>query len=162
MDITDFEGKHLILAWGLTTALGWLATMAMAGLQMTGGQVMAVWTVLMVIPLTMTALLYRRGDSNKIFNFWAVVVAVLMVENLLTPDSIAVYSFFLLWMVAGAAGFYYTSERLPPPSDKTYWYAAILSALAIPVVYHDYRAGAILGLIIQGGPVLYDYWTVHR
>lgn len=162
MDMTDFEGKHLILTWGLTTVFGWLATMAMAGLQMTGGQVMAVWTVLMAIPLTMTVLLYRRGDSNRIFNFWAVVVAVLMVQNFLTPASIAVYSFFLLWIVAGTVGFYYTSERLPPPSDRVYRYGAILSALAIPVVYYEYRAGAILGVIVQGGPLLYDYWTVHR
>lgn len=158
----DFEQSELLLAWGLTTALGWLATGAMAAVQMSVPAVMAVWTILMAIPIAITVQLYAAGNSNKLFNFWAVIVSLLMVENFVTPASISVYSYFLLWMVASAAGFYYTSRKMPPPSDKTYRYAAVLAALAVPVVYHDYRAGAILGLLLQGGPMIYDYWTVHR
>lgn len=158
----EFEQSDLLLAWGVTTALGWLATMIMAVVQPSVPAVMAIWTVLMAIPVVITMQLYAAGNSNKLFNFWAVAVSLLMVENFVTPASISVYSYFLLWMAASAAGFYYTSRKMPPPSDTTYKYAAILAAIALPVVYYDYRAGAILGILLQGGPMLYDYWTVHR
>jgi hypothetical protein len=158
----DFDDSSLVLAWGLTTVLGWAATAAMGLQTMTGGKVMAVWTVLMAVPVGMTAKLYYDGDSNKLFNFWAVAVTLLMIENFLTPGSIAVYSFFHLWYVAAIAGFYYTSTKLPPPSNKTYKYAAFLSVAGLAAVIYKPLAAAPLAVLLQGGPMIYDWYTVHR
>lgn len=160
--LDNLKGSHLVASWGVTVALGWIATIAMAVMQMSVMKVMLAWTVLMAVPVLMTVKLYMDGDSNKLFNFWAVIVTVLMVENFVTPASVAVYSYFLLWIIAGAVGFYYTSTKLPPPSDKIYRYGAIASAIAVPVVFHNFRTGAILGLITQAVPMLYDYQKVHR
>jgi len=158
----DFDESTLLLTWGVTTLLGWIATAVMGIQAMTGGQVMALWTALMAIPIAMTAKLYYGGDSNKLFNFWAIAVTVLMIENFVTPGSIAVYSFFHLWYVAAIAGFYYTSTKLPPPSDKIYKYSAYLSVAGLAVVIYQPLAAAPLAVMLQGGPMIYDWYKVHR
>jgi hypothetical protein len=123
---------------------------------------MVMWTVLMAVPVLMTVKLYLDGDSNKLFDFWAVAVTLLMIQNFLTPASIAVYSFFHLWYVAAIAGFYYTSTKLPPPSDKIYRYSAYLSTAGLAAVIIQPLAAAPLGIILQGGPMIYDWYKVHR
>lgn len=158
----DFDGSSLLVTWGVTTLLGWAATVGMGAQGLSGGKVMAVWSVLMAAPVLLTVKLYYEGDSNKLFNFWAVAVTLLMVENFLTPESIAIYSFFHLWYVAGAAGFYYTSTKLPPPSDTTYRYAAVLSVAGLAAVVYQPLLAAPLGVVLQGGPMIYDWYTVHR
>ena len=158
----DFDDSTLLVTWGVTTLLGWLATAAMGIQGMTGGKVMVVWTVLMAAPIAMTTKLYYEGDSNKLFNFWAVIVTLLMIENFLTPGSIAIYSFFHLWYVAAIAGFYYTSTKLPPPSDKIYKYSAYLSVAGLAAVIYQPLAAAPLAVVLQGGPMIYDWYKVHK
>lgn len=160
--LPSFDDSDLVLTWGLTTLLGWIATIGMGISSMSIGKVMAVWSVLMAVPVLMTVKLYLDGESNRIFNFWAVAITLLMLENFLTPGSIALYSYFHLWFVAGAAGFYYTSTKLPPPSDKTYRYAAVVSVIGLAVVLYQPITAPLLAVVLQGGPMLYDWYTVHR
>jgi len=161
MDI-DFDESTLLLTWGVTTLVAWLATLAMGVLSMTIGRIMLMWSILMAIPILMTIKLYYDGDSNKLFNFWAVAVTLLMVENFLTPGRFAVYSYFHLWYVAAAGGFYYSSTKLPPPSDKIYKRAAYLSVAGLALVVYNPLIAAPLGVVIQGGPMIYDWYKVHR
>lgn len=160
--LSSFDESDLVLMWGLTTALGWIATIGMGVSSMSIGKVITVWSILMAVPILMTAKLYYDGESNKIFNFWALAVAVLMLENFFTPASIEIYSYFHLWLLAGAAGFYYTSTKLPPPSEKTYRYAAIASAVGLAVAFYQPIIAPLLAVVLQGGPMLYDWYTVHR
>lgn len=156
------QDKNVIASWGFTVALAWILTPVMGFQGFTAMEVMYMWTALMLIPVTMTAAMWYRGNSNKLFNFWAVVVTVIMAENFLVPDQFLLYSYFHLWFVAAAAGFYFTSERLPPPSEKTYRYAAYASALALPVVFIQPLAAPLLAVPLQGAPMIYDWFTVHR
>jgi len=160
--LPSFDDSDLVLVWGLSTALGWIATVAMGIYTLPVEEVMGVWSVLMAVPLLMTAKLYYDGDSNKLFNFWALAIVVLMLQNFLTPGGIAVYSYFHLWLAAGAVGFYYTSTKLPPPSEKTYRYAAIASVIGLGVAFYQPITAPLLAVVLQGTPMLYDWYTVHR
>ncbi|MFB6100085.1 MAG: hypothetical protein ABEK16_02325 [Candidatus Nanohalobium sp.] len=85
-----------------------------------------------------------------------------MAQNFLF-NSFPVFSYFTLWLLVGAAGYYYTSEKLPPPSDKTYLYGAILNLLTVPLVYLiPLTYVAFIAAAVQAGPILYDYRAVHR
>lgn len=157
-----FKDSHLLLTWGITVVLGWVSTI---GIGVTTGSiqhVMLAWTILMLPPVAMTAVLYSRNDSNKLFNFWAVAVTVLMVQNFLAPPPYEVYSYFHLWIVLGAAGLYYTSSKLPPPSEKTYRYAAFASIIALALTFQNYQLAPILAVLTQGLPMIYDWYDVHR
>lgn len=156
------KDSHVIFSWGLTVSLAWLLTAVMAELSFGYRPVMAMWTILMLPPLALTGILKYRDKSNKLFNVWAVLVVVLMIENFLTPTSIAIYSYFHLWIVAGAFAFYYTSKRLPPPSKNTYLYAAYASVLIMPLVIFRPLLTSFVAAVVQGGPLLYDWYTVHR
>jgi|GEM_PF-1685890 len=160
--IDKIENSHVILSWGLTVTMAWLATAVMAEMGFGYQPVMLMWTVLMLPPLLLTSLLKYRNDSNKLFNVWALLVVVLMIENFLTPSSIALYSYFHLWVVAGAAAFYYTSKRLPPPSKKTYLYAAYASVIIMPLVIYRPLLTSYFAAVVQGWPLLYDWYKVHR
>lgn len=160
--IYEIDNSTLLASWGFTTLLGWMATVLMGATGMTIGKVIAVWVVLMALPTLMTLKLVFDGESNKLFNFWALAVAILMIENLMTPTGLAIYSYFHLWYLAGIIGFYYTSSKLPPPSDKTYRYAAFLSLIGFALVVYKPLIAAPLGIVIQGGPMIYDWYTVHR
>lgn len=160
--IEKIEESHLLLSWGITVALAWTLTAVMGTSNMFGYLVMPMWTVLMLIPIGMTVLLKYRGDSNRLFDMWAVLVTVLMIENFLTPDIFRFYSYFHLWFIAAVPGFYYTSKKIPPPSEKTYRYGAIASALALPLVFYRPLLAPLLAVPTQGIPMLYDWYTVHR
>lgn len=158
----SFEDSTLVLAWGSTVTLAWALTVGMGMASLGVKEVMAIWSILMAVPLVMTAGKYLEGDSNRLFNFWAVITVLLMVENFLASGAIAFYSYFHLWIVAGAIGFYYTSKRLPPPSDSTYRYGALASVLALGVALFQPLAAPVAALLVQGTPLLYDWYTVHR
>lgn len=160
--IDKIKDSHVIFSWGLTVSLAWLATAVMAEMMFGAQAVMLMWTILMIPPLALTGILKYRDSSNKLFNVWALLVIFLMAENFLTPASIALYSYFHLWIVAGALAFYYTSKRLPPPSKKTYRYAAYASVLVMPLVIFRPLLTSFVAVIVQGGPLLYDWYTVHR
>ena len=160
--IDKVKNSHVILTWGLTVALAWLLTGIMAEIGFTAQPVMLMWTILMLPPLLLTGILKYRNDSNKLFNVWAVLVVVLMIQNFLTPASIALYSYFHLWIIAGAFAFYYTSQRLPPPSKKTYLYASYASVLVMPFVIYRPLLTSYVATVVQGGPLLYDWYKVHR
>ena len=160
--LEKISDSHVIASWGSTVAVAWLLTILMGSQGFTAMEVMYMWTVLMLLPVALTAVLWHRSESNKLFNLWAVLVTLLMIENFVSPDSLLLYSYFHLWMVAGAAGFYYTSERLPPPSDKTYRYGAYASVIALPAVFYMPLLTPLLAAAVQGGPLLYDWYTVHR
>jgi hypothetical protein len=115
----------------------------------------------MFFPVTFTLEEYRQGESNRLFNFWALAVAALMIENFYAPLSLQAASFFTAWFLLGAGGFYYTSEKLPPPSDKIYWYAALLNLVASPVHLSSIYAASFIAAVVQGGPMLYDWYRVH-
>jgi hypothetical protein len=115
----------------------------------------------MFFPLTFTLEEYRQGESNRLFNFWALAVAILMAENFYAPLSLQAASFFTAWFLLGAGGFYYTSRKLPPPSDKIYWYAALLNLVASPVHLSYIYAAPFIAALVQAGPMLYDWYRVH-
>ena len=160
--INKIEDSHVIFSWGLTVTLAWILTAVMAEMMFGAQAVMLMWTILMIPPVALTGLLKYRDSSNKLFNVWALIVIVLMIENFLTPASIALYSYFHLWIIAGALAFYYTSQRLPPPSKKTYLYAAYASVLVMPLVIYRPLLSPFMAAVVQGGPLLYDWYTVHR
>lgn len=160
-----FEGlkdSHLVLTWGVTVVLGWISTIGLAVTTGSIQHVMLAWTVLMLPPVAMTVVLYSRNDSNKLFNFWAVAVTVLMVENFLTPAQYEVYSYFHLWILLGAVGLYYTASKVPPPSEKTYRYSAFASIIALALTFQNYQLAPILAVLTQGLPMIYDWYSVHR
>lgn len=161
MDL-KIDKSNTLLSWGLTVALGWLLTISMGAKGYGVKEVMIVWTLLMAVPVAATIILYQKGDSNKILNFWAAAVSLLMAQNILAPPSIALYSYFHLWILAGAAGFYYTSQKLPPPSDKTYLYGALASIPALVLTVYRPFLAPIGAVFVQGGPIMYDYIKVHR
>lgn len=160
--ISKIDNSTLLASWGFTTLIGWISTVLMGAAGTTSGKVMIVWTVLMTLPILITLKLVFDGDSNKLFNFWALAVTILMIENLLTPTGLAIYSYFHLWYLAAIIGFYYTSSKLPPPSDRTYRYASFLSLIGFALVVYKPLIAAPLGIVLQGGPMIYDWYTVHR
>jgi hypothetical protein len=115
----------------------------------------------MFFPVTFTLEEYRQGESNRLFNFWALAVAALMIENFYAPLYLQAASFFTAWFLLGAGGFYYTSGKLPPPSDKIYWYAALLNLVVSPVHLSSIYAASFIAAVVQGGPMLYDWYRVH-
>ena len=161
MDLKVDKSKTL-LSWGLTVTLGWILTILLGFTGYGVKEVMLTWTVLMIIPVAATGILYHKGNSNKVFNFWAVAVTLLMVQNMLAPSSIALYSYFHLWIVAGALGFHYTSQKLPPPSEKIYRYGALGSIAALGLTIYRPFLAPIAAVLVQGVPMLYDYVKVHR
>lgn len=160
--IERLEESHLLLTWGVTVALAWILTPVMGAMGFIASEVMYMWTVLMIPPLGMTGVLKYRGDSNRLFDIWAVLVAALMVQNFLAPATIALYSYYHLWIIAGAAAFYYTSKRIPPPSEKTYRYAAYASIAVMPLVIYRPLLSPEVVFAVQGGPMLYDWYAVHK
>lgn len=160
--IDRIKDSHIIFTWGLTVAVAWLLTAVMAEMKFGVGPIMAMWTTLMLPPVMLTGILKYRNDSNKLFNMWALLIIVLMIENFLTPASLALYSYFHLWIIAGGIAFYYTSKRLPPPSKKTYRYASYASLFVMPLVIYRPLLTSYAAILVQGGPLLYDWYTVHR
>ena len=153
----DIDRKDVLLAWGSTVTLGWLATLAMGMLSMTIGKVLVAWVVLMAVPVGMTAYLYISDESSMLLNFWAVAVTVLMAENILAPAGLDLYSYFHLWFVASAAGFYFTSRQVPEGPDRTYRIASVLSLAGLGIVAVQPFLAVPLGVILQGAPILYDW-----
>ncbi len=160
--IDKIKDSHILLSWGVTVALAWILTPVMGAQGYLASEVMYMWTVLMLPPVILTGILKYRNDSNKLFDVWAVLVILLMIQNFLTPASIAVYSYFHLWIVAGALAFYYTSKHIPPPSKKTYLYAAYASVAMMPLVIYRPLLSPLVAAVVQGGPMVYDYYTVHN
>lgn len=153
----DVDQKTLLLSWGATVSLGWLTTAIMGALGMTIGKVLAAWMILMAVPILSTLMLYYKGKSNAVFNFWAVVVTVLMVENILAPAGLDYYSYFHLWYGAAVLGFYYTSRKVPSPANRVYRIATALSGIGLAAVFIEPFLAVPLGIILQGGPMLYDW-----
>jgi hypothetical protein len=146
----------------VTVFIGWIFTGVAPFLVFGTREILLAWTFLMFFPITFTVEEYRKGESNKLFNFWALAVAILMIENFYAPLSLQAASFFTAWFLLGAGGFYYTSEKLPPPSEKTYRYAALLNLLAAPLHIFLLYTTPFIAAAVQGGPMLYDWFTVHR
>ncbi len=159
------EESKLLLIWGLTTFLGWIFTWTGYMLPLTPFTVLSGWTALMVIPVTITLKKFYSGLSNKVFNFWALAVAAIMLQNVLNNlliNRFLIFSYFTLWLIAGAAVYYYTASKLPPPSEKTYLYAAAVNMAVIPLIYFvPLKYFTFLAAVVQSVPIFYDYWKVH-
>lgn len=126
-------------------------------------ETLLIWTLLMAVPVSLTLLKKHGSNSNKIFDLWAIIVVVLLVENFLTPLNLAFLSYFPLWLLIGSAAFYFTSKRLPPPSRDFYFKAALLNLGSVPAVFLvSGDVAALFAAAVQAGPVLYDWFTVHR
>lgn len=155
------EESKLLLIWGITAFLGWILTGIGYIVPLTPSTVMLGWTALMAIPVAITLKKYYSGISNKVFNVWALIVAAIMLQNVFI-NQFLIFSYFTLWMIAGAAVYYYTSTKLPPPSEKTYLYAAAINLAAIPLIYlAPLKYFAFLAALVQAGPIFYDYLRVH-
>lgn len=156
------EESQLLLLWGLTTFLGWIITGIGYFVPLMPSTLLIGWAVLMLIPVAVTVRKYYIGNSNKLFNAWTILVSILMLQNF-TVDQFLVFSYFTIWMIVGTLAYFYTSKKLPPPSDKTYLYASGLNLAATPLVYLiPLRHFAFLAALVQAGPIFYDYWEVHR
>ncbi|MFB6242437.1 MAG: hypothetical protein ABEJ36_06585 [Candidatus Nanosalina sp.] len=146
----------------MTVLAGWLMTAASPLLLIGTRKILIAWTLLMAIPILLTAWLRFEGRSNRLFDFWAVLVSILMAQNWLAPSGYRVLSFFALWFAAVALGFYYTSSKVPGKPGETYRYAAYASAAALPVVLWNWRLGIPIAVLIQGTPMIYNYLKFHR
>lgn len=155
------EEPQLLLLWGLTTFMGWILTSIGYFIPLTPLTVLIGWAALMLIPVAITAKKYYSDSSNKLFNAWAIIISILMLQNFVT-DRLLIFSYFTLWMIAGAGAYFYTSKKLPPPSDKTYLYASALNLAVTPLIYLiPLRYFALVAALVQAGPIFYDYWEVH-
>lgn len=146
----------------MTVLIGWLVTAASPVLLIGTRTILIAWTLLMAVPVLLTVWLRFEDRSNRLFDFWAVLVSVLMVQNWLAPPGYRILSFFALWFVAAAAGFYYTSVKVPGEPGETYRYAACASTAALPLVLWNWRLGIPLAVLTQGTPMIYNYWKFHR
>lgn len=157
----EISDSNILLSWAVTTFLGWIITAAGYFIFLTPSVVLIGWAVLMLIPVAVTVRKYYSGNSNKLFNAWAIIVSILMLQNF-AVNQFLVFSYFTLWMIAGAVAYFYTSKKLPPPSDRTYLYASGLNLAATPLIYLiPLRYFALLAALVQAGPIFYDYWEVH-
>lgn len=150
--------EYIVPTWGFTSSLGWLLTIAMGYVGFYTTEILVMWTVLMGIPVAFTLLLWRDSRSNKLLNFWALVVPSLLVVNFLTPYNLSLYSYFHLWIISGTAGLYYTAKKVPSPYNKVYKYGVYASLAAIPLVFYRPYLTPVPAAIVQGGPMLYDYF----
>jgi hypothetical protein len=157
-----FKDSWMVPIWGITVLLGWLITAASPILLIGTTKILLAWTLLMALPVLLTAWLRLDGRSNRLLDFWALLVSVLMFQNWLAPPGYRVFSFFSLWFIAGAVGFYYTSRKVPGRAGKTYRYAAVASALALLPVLWNWKLGIPLAVLTQGTPMLYNYLKLHR
>lgn len=142
--------------------IGWLVTAASPVLLIGTRMILLTWSLLMAIPVLMTAWLRYEGRSNRLLDFWAALVSALMIQNWLAPPGYRVLSFFALWFAAAAAGFYYTSNMVPGEPGETYRYAAFASAAALPLVLWNWKLGIPLAVLTQGTPMIYNYLKFHR
>lgn len=156
------KDSNVILAWALTTFIGWTITAAGYTLLLKPSTVMLIWTGLMSIPVFFTVLKFYENDSNVLFNAWTLLTAVLILQNFLF-SSFPVFSYFTLWMIGVAAAYYYTYSKIPPLSEKTYLYGAIANLIATPLIYFvPLQFFSVIAGIVQAGPVFYDWYNVHR
>jgi hypothetical protein len=155
------KDAQLLLIWGITTLTGWIITGIGYFIPWTISKVLAAWVALMAVPTGITAWKYYKESSNKVFDLWAVLMLLLAVN--IGVDRMLVFNYFTLWMIAGAAGYYYTSSKLPPPSDKTYLYGFTANLLATPLVYLlPLKYFCFIAALVQTAPIFYDWYSVHR
>lgn len=156
------EDSKLLLFWGISVFLGWLTTAAGYLVLLDPSLVLITWSILLGPPLFVTLSKLRGGgDSNKLWNFWAGITVIIMLQNFLVSTYL-IFSYFTLWLIIGSIGCHYTSNKLPPPSEKTYLYGTILNALTIPFVYLiPLRYVAVLAAFVQAGPIFWDWWKFH-
>jgi hypothetical protein len=155
------EESKLLLIWGLTTFLGWIFTGIGYMVPLTAFTVLSGWIGLMVIPVAISLKKFYSGMSDNVFNVWALAVAAIMIQNILI-NRFLIFSYFTLWLVVGAVAYYYTASKLPPPSEKTYLYAAAINLALIPLIYFvPLKHFTFLAALVQSAPIFYDYWSVH-
>lgn len=148
----------IVPTWGFTASIGWILTIAMGYANFYTTEILVMWTVLVSIPVIFTFLLWRDNRSNKLLNFWALTVPLLLAVNFVTPYSLSVYSYFHLWMIFSIAGLYFTAKKVPSPYNKVYKYGVYASLAAIPLVFYRPYLTPVPAAIVQGGPMLYDYF----
>lgn len=158
----EISDSNIILAWAVTTFLGWIVTALGYRIPLLPSTVILIWAALMAVPVTSTVLKYYRNDSNKLFNLWAVLTVILLAQNYFTP-GLQVFSYYTVWMIGVAAAYYHTYSRIPPLSKKTYLYGAALNLAVVPLIYLiPLQYFAVLAAFVQSGPVFYDWYMVHR
>jgi len=158
----EISDSNIILAWAVTTFLGWIITALGYRIPLMPSTIIFIWAGLMAVLIIPTALKYYRDDSNKLFNIWAILTVVLLVQNYFTP-GLQIFSYYTIWMIGVAAAYYYTYSKIPPLSKKTYLYGAALNLAAIPLIYlMPLQYFAVLAGVVQAGPVFYDWYKVHR
>lgn len=159
---TEISDSNIILSWAVTTFLGWIVTALGYEIPLLPSTVILIWSGLMAVPIVPTCFKYYRNDSNKLFNIWAVLTIILLIQNYFTP-GLRIFSYYTVWMVGVAAAYYYTYRKIPPLSEKTYLYGAVVNLAAVPLIYLiPLQYFAVLVAFVQAGPVFYDWLKVHR
>ena len=156
--INNLKKNFIVPIWGFATLGAWILTFVMGSAGFYTNEILAMWTVLMSIPVGYTAILYRQSRSNKLLNFWAATVSFFLVLNFVTPSSLALYSYFHLWIVVGFIGIYYTAKKVPSPYNKIYKYSIYASVAMVPVLMYRPYLTPIPAAVVQGLPMLYDYY----
>ena len=158
----EISDSSIILSWAVTTFLGWFVTGLGYRVPLLPSTIIFTWAALIAIPIVPTVLKYYRNTSNKLFNFWTVLTVFLLAQNYFTP-GLQIFSYYTIWMLGVAAAYYYTYRKIPPPSEKTYLYGAAFNLAVIPLIYLiPLQYFAFLAAFVQGGPVFYDWYVVHR
>lgn len=156
MRLFDSDSK-LILVWGVTVTAGWLLTFGLPRFGFGKKTIMLSWMVLMAFPVIQTALRVHRNDSNRLLNFWALIVALAMVQNILAPQNLQYYSYFHLWYIVGALGLYYTGSKVPGKSSAIYKTGSIFSIIGLAVITFIPYLAAPLAALTQGMPMIIDW-----
>lgn len=156
------EDSDIILAWSITTFIGWMTTAIGYTIPLLPSTVILAWIFLMTVPILLTFMKLKGNNSNRLFSLWSILTVVLLVQNYVT-SGFQVFSYYTVWMLGVALAYIYTYGKVPPLSEKTYFYGAIANIAAIPLLYLiPLKYFAVLASLAQAGPVFYDWVKIHR
>ena len=158
--------QNLLLWWGLTVTLAYVATEALGHAlpkEQAHSAVLWTWTAAMAVPVLLTLLLGAR--TNALIWVWAGATALALAENFWAHASeqkaVMHFSFHPLWFLFGALGFAYTAAVVDGANrKKLYGAAAALNLLGLVVALAAPKALEGIDFLvlaaIQGVPMLLD------
>lgn len=172
--IMDFNvgPKKVLLAWGLTVTLGWLATQILAlgvtGIENINQTIMTLWLLLAIIPTILSLLWMKTAGRNNILLLWIILSLIGVISNYAVLYEAIEFSaqhlYVSLWFLAPAIGFTYTAYYHAGILNKNYTLAAIanIAALILTILITEFLIiYYTVAAVIQGLPILY-HWNQLR
>lgn len=175
LDRTAFGDINLVFIWGITVFLGYILTTVLSfnpiGLEYSVEyQIVAMWFVLMSLPIGMTVKKILKTDEwTRVGLAWASLILIGLLGNIygivyLMDEQLLFLTYFQKWFLLPAALFAYTAYKTQGYSKKVYSVSAVLNMLygIALFIFPELAVTAFpLAAVIQGGPMLLDWWH-HR